>query len=443
MGHTLRLAVAALACTGLFAAEPHAEVKALAAAERDTLAALYRELHANPELSFQEKATAVRVARELRAAGFEVTEGVGGHGVVGVMRNGEGPTVLVRTDLDGLPVVEKTGLPYASQVRARDDQGNEVGVMHACGHDVHMTVFAGTARILNKLKDRWKGTLVMIGQPAEERGSGARAMLKDGLYTRFPRPDFCLALHTDAALEAGKIGYRDGFVMANVDSVEITMRGVGGHGAYPQFTKDPIVMSAELILALQTVVSREVAPISPAVVTVGSIHGGTKHNIIPDEVALQLTVRSYTDETREMILAAIRRIAKGTAVTNGVPPDREPVVTQRETEYTPATYNDPELAERMARRWRSIFGDSNVVVREPEMGGEDFSRYGRQDPKIPSLFFRIGTVDAGRMEEARRTNTPLPSLHSSQYWPAIHPTLETGVAAMTAAVLDLLAPRAD
>jgi hippurate hydrolase len=426
-------AVAALwsACA-LFAESPRVP-EALVAAESASLEALYIHLHRNPELSLEEKETARRIAEELRAAGFEVTTGVGGHGVVGVLRNGAGPTVMVRTDFDALPVTEKTGLPYASTVRTRDAQGREVGVMHACGHDMHMTVFVGTARLLARLKDRWRGTLVMIGQPAEELGVGAAAMLKDGLFSRFPRPDYALALHVDAELEAGKIGYREGFVFANVDSLDITIYGVGGHGAYPHLSKDPIVLAAQVILGLQTIVSREIRPLDPAVVTVGSIHGGTKHNIIPEQVDLQLTVRSFSDETRERILSSIRRITVETARAAGVPPDREPSVKLDSERFTPATYNDPALVRRLVPVWKRELGEDNVVERDPEMGGEDFSRYGRVEPKIPIVMFRLGVVDPPRMAQ------PKPSLHSPLFWPALHPTIETGVRAMTAAVLELMA----
>jgi amidohydrolase len=290
----LLLAIARLA----FAQPDSASLDRLIQPELASLEALYKHLHANPELSTREQATAARLAAEVKAAGFDVTPGVGGHGFVAVMKNGTGPTILVRTDLDALPVVEQTTVPYASKQRTQNEQGAEVGVMHACGHDIHMTSFVGAARLLAKLKDQWRGALVMIGQPAEERGTGAGAMLRDGLFTRFSRPDFALALHTDAALEAGKIGYREGPVMANVDSLDIGVRGVGGHGAYPHATKDPVVIAAQIIMALQTIVSREVRPIESAVVTVGSIHGGSKHNIISDQVDLQLTVRSYTNEVR-------------------------------------------------------------------------------------------------------------------------------------------------
>lgn len=398
---------------------------------------LYKHLHANPELSFHEEQTAARIAQELKNLGFEVTPNVGVHGLVGVMRNGEGPTVLVRTDLDALPVEEMTGLDYASKVRTKDDQGNEVGVMHACGHDVHMTVFVGTARLLSQLKESWRGTLVMIGQPAEEKGAGAKAMLADGLFTRFPRPDYCLALHVNASLPAGKVGYCEGYALANVDAVDITIRGVGGHGAYPHTTKDPVVIAAQVVLALQTIVSREIAPIEPAVVTVGSIHGGTKHNIISDEVHLQLTLRSYSDEVRNQTIAAIKRITKGIAQAAGVPEDRLPIVTVQD-EYTPATYNDPDLTQGTAEVFRAVLGDKNVLKVDPVMGGEDFGRYGREEPRIPIFIFWLGSVDPYRVEESLHQKNPLPSLHSSLFAPLPEPTIKTGVIAMTAAVLNLM-----
>ncbi len=398
---------------------------------------LYKYLHANPELSYHEVNTAKRIAKELRALGFEVTEGVGGHGIVAILKNGDGPTVMVRTDLDALPVQEQTGLPYASKVRTTDDQGNEVYVMHACGHDMHMTSFVGTARVLSQLKDYWRGTLMMIGQPAEERGGGARAMLADGLFERFPRPNYALALHVSASLPAGTIGYREGYALANVDAVDITIRGAGGHGAYPHRTKDPIVLAAQTILALQTIVSREIAPIEPAVVTVGAIHGGTKHNIIPDEVHLQLTLRSYSDEVRNHTIEAIKRITRGLAMAAGVPEDRMPIVTVAD-EYTPATYNDPELTLRLAEVLKQSLGKSNVIHTEPVMGGEDFGRYGRVEPRIPICIFWLGTVDPAKIEESKKTGKPLPSLHSSLFAPVPEPSIRTGVKAMATSVLELL-----
>jgi hippurate hydrolase len=434
----LILAVLTLALP-LGAQDLREQIAGMAAKELDSLEQLYRQLHANPELSFYEKETAARLVAQLQRLGFTVTPDVGGHGFVAVLKNGSGPTVMVRTDLDALPVVENTGRPYASDRRTKDDQGNDVGVMHACGHDIHMTSFVGTARVLAALKDRWSGTLVMIGQPAEERGAGARAMLDDGLFERFPRPDYVLGLHVSANLEAGRVGYHAGFAMASVDSVDVTIRGVGGHGAYPHYTKDPVVIAAQVILALQTIVSREVPPIEAGVVTVGSIHGGTKHNIIPDEVKLQLTVRSYSDETRQKILDAIERITVGIARAAGVPPEREPTIQQATAEHTPALYNDPGLVERMAPVWQALLGEKQVVPVDAEMGGEDFARYGRQEPKTPIFMFRVGTIDAERMAASQRPGgPPLPSLHSALFWPAPRPAIETGVKAMSAAVLELM-----
>ena len=406
--------------------------------ELTSLDALYKHLHSHPELSYHETLTARRIAQELREAGFEVTTGVGGTGVVGVLKNGPGKTVLIRTDLDALPVVEKTGRPYASKVRTKNDAGADVGVMHACGHDMHMTVFTGTARTLAKLKDEWSGTLVLIGQPAEERGGGARAMLADGLYERFPKPDYAIALHVNATLPTGSIGYHSGFALANVDSVDITIRGLGGHGAYPHTTKDPIVIAAQTIMALQTIVSRQVSPLDSAVVTVGSIHGGSKHNIIPDEVRLQLTVRSYSDATRKMVLDSIERITMKTAEAAGVPGDRLPIVKIARDEGTPATYNNPALGDRLVPVWKRVLGPDNVIAVDAVMGGEDFARYGRTPAKVPIYMIWLGTIDPPRIEAAKVSGASLPSLHSSLFWPALHPTIETGVKSMTAAAMELL-----
>jgi len=408
--------------------------------EYPSLRELYTHLHAHPELSFGEEQTAATVAAELRKLDFKVTTQVGGHGVVGVLSNGEGPTVLVRTDLDALPVKEETGLPYASTVRATDDQGREVDVMHACGHDVHMTVFVGTARLLSRSRASWQGTLVMIGQPAEERGAGARAMLADGLFTRFPKPDYALALHVKPDLPAGSVGTIEGYALANVDSVDITVRGVGGHGAWPHKTKDPIVLAAETILALQTIVSREIAPGEPAVVTVGSIQGGTKHNIIPDEVKLQLTLRSYTDDVRRQTIAAIERITRGLALSAGIPEDRLPTVTIQD-EATPATFNDLALTRRLAGALQSWKDEGTVVPVKPVMGGEDFSEFGRTPDEVPICLLWLGATDPAVLEAALSAGKALPSLHSSQFAPLPEPTIKTGIVAMTAAVLELLPPR--
>ncbi|MBC7965812.1 MAG: amidohydrolase, partial [Fuerstia sp.] len=324
--------------------------------EINALLETYRSLHAVPELSHYEQKTSAFFANQLRAQGYTVTERVGkferpewvGYGVVAVMKNGDGPTVLVRTDLDGLPVEEKTGLPYASKQKTKNDAGVDVSVMHACGHDVHITSLLGTAKMLTQLKDQWRGTLVLIGQPAEETIDGARAMLKDGLYDRFPKPDFAIALHDSPDFAAGTVGYTPGYALASSTNVDIKIRGVGGHGSRPESAKDPIVLTAQVVLALQTIVSRENSPLDPAVISVGSIHGGTRYNIIPDEVNLQLTVRAYKEEVRQKLLAAIERVTRGIAIAAGIPNERAPIVKISETEVTTATYNDPALTERLA-----------------------------------------------------------------------------------------------
>jgi hippurate hydrolase len=412
-------------------------VPALVARELPDLLRVYEQLHASPELSLREERTAARIAQELSRLGFAVTQRVGGHGVVGVLRNAAGPTVLVRTDMDALPVTEATGLPYASTVSARDDQGREVGVMHACGHDAHMTVFLGTARVLAAVRERWRGTLVMIAQPAEERGLGAKAMLDDGLFARFPHPDFCVAEHVTPSLAVGQVGVVEGYSFANVDSVDVTIRGVGGHGASPNKTKDPIVMAAQFVNALQTIVSRRIDPVDPAVVTVGSIHGGTAYNIIPDEVHLQLTVRSYAPEVRRQVMEEIERIARGVSEAAGVPADRMPTVVLAEG-FTPSLYNDPALTRRVAAALRAVLGEANVVALKPEMVGEDFAAYGLTEPRVPICMFRLGTSDPEALRESRRSGNPLPALHSSRYAPVPGPTISTGVTAMTTAALDLL-----
>jgi len=413
--------------------------------ELAALVSTYKMLHAAPELSHYEVKTSAFFATQLRALGYTVTENIGkydqpnwkGHGVVAVMKNGDGPTVLVRTDLDALPVEEKTGLPYASTVKTKNDAGQDVSVMHACGHDIHITNMLGTAKMLAQLKDQWHGTLVLIGQPAEETIDGAKAMLAGGLYSMIPKPDFAIALHDNAELEAGKVAYCPGFALANSTSVEITIRGLGGHGSKPEATKDPIVVAAQTIVALQTIVSRENSPLDPAVVTVGSIHGGAKSNIIPDEVKLLLTVRSYKEEVRQHILASIARITKNIAAAAGIPEDRAPIVKVSETEVTPATYNDPKLTERLAGTFEKTLGASNVVKWPPIMGSEDFGRLSL-DNQIPSCMFWLGAVEPSKVEASRKSGKPLPSLHSSLFEPLPEPTLRTGVKAMTAAVLELM-----
>ena len=406
--------------------------------EYPSLFELYKHLHAHPELSLSEQQSAARIADELRKAGFEVTAGIGKHGVVGVLRHGSGPTVLIRADMDALPVKEQTGLPYASTVSAKDAQGNDVPVMHACGHDFHMTCLVGTARLLAQFRDLWQGTLVVIAQPAEETGGGACAMLADGLFQRFPRPDFCLAIHDDAQLAAGSVGWTSGYAGANVDSVDIIVHGLGGHGAYPQKTKDPVVLAAGIILDLQTIVSREVRPGDPAVVTVGSVHGGTKRNIIPDEVVLQLTVRSYAEDVRRQVLDAIKRIARGQAIAAGIPEDRLPEVKVYD-DSTPSLYNDPALTERLVAGLKGWLGATNVIQKPPTMGGEDFSEYGRVEPRIPICMFDVGGVSPEALSESKRTGKALPSLHSPYWAPVPEPSIKTGVTTLTASVLELMA----
>ena len=437
---SLLLILAGLLPSPMKAASPAAAQKLVEARvqqEYGSLDKLYKELHAAPELSQQEVKTSARVAEELRKAGFEVASGIGGHGVVGVLRNGKGPAVLVRADMDGLPVKEQTGLPYASKVVSKDSQGNDVPVMHACGHDVHMTCLIGTARVLAQLKDHWRGTLVCIGQPAEEAGAGARAMLQDGLFERFPRPDYCLALHDNDELPAGTVGYVPGYMSANVDSADILVRGVGGHGAHPNKAKDPVVLAAQIVVALQTIASREVKPGEPVVITVGTIHGGTRRNIIPDEVRLGLTIRTYGEEVRQQALSAIKRIARGEALAAGMPEDRLPEVKLGE-DPTPALFNQPELTERLARVWKDWLGETQVVPRKPGMGGEDFSEYGLTKEKVPICMFSLGAVDLQCVQASKQSGRPLPAIHSPLFAPAPEPTIKTGVTAMTAAVLELI-----
>ena len=420
--------------------------QSLADAELPSLLSIYKDIHTHPELSGHEERTAALVAKELRAAGCQVTEHVGkyenpklkGYGVVGVMKNGDGPTVLVRTDMDALPVEEDTGLPYASKVVAKNDEGKDVHVMHACGHDAHIAIFIGTARALAKLKDQWRGTIVFVGQPAEELGTGARALLKDGLYEKFGKPNFALGFHDKADLETGRIGVTEGYATANVDTVDVTVRGVGGHGAYPHKTKDPIVLAAQIINDWQTIVSRENNPLDPIVVTVGSIHGGTKSNIIPDEVKMQLTVRTYKPETRERVLAAIDRIAKGCATAAGVPPERAPIVTVSKDQFCSATYNNPELTKRLVTVWKSSLGNENVKIVDAVMGGEDFSEYSLSDHSIPAVNFHIGSVEPAKIAEYKQAGKELPTLHSSKFAPVPEPTIRVGIIGMTSAVLELM-----
>jgi hippurate hydrolase len=391
----------------------------------------YHWLHLHPEVSFQEKETAAFISQIWRDDGYEVTTDVGGHGVVGVLKNGAGPTLMLRCDLDALPVTEQTQLPFASTQKIELPGGATAGVMHACGHDVHMTNLVATAQYMAQHQSEWSGTLMLIAQPAEERGAGARAMLADGLFDRFPKPDYAVALHVSGDKRSGAVGVRSGYALANVDSVDIRVKGRGGHGSQPHTAIDPIVQAAYLVISLQTIVSREVKPIDPAVVTVGSIHGGTKHNIIGNECHLQITVRSYTDQVRQQVLSAIRRKAIAVAESFNAP---KPEISV--SEGTPSLKNDADLTARLKSVFVRTLGEENVAEDEPSMGGEDFSQYGRAG--IPILMYRLGSVSQSRLDRFKELGVPPPSLHSSRYYPDIEPTLRTGVLTMTAAALDLL-----
>ena len=402
------------------------------------LMTLYRDLHANPELSMQEVRTPAKLAAEARKLGFKVTEKVGKTGVVAVMENGPGPVLLLRSDMDALPVIEQTGLPFASKVRATSAAGIESGVMHACGHDTHMASWIGTARRLSAMKDHWSGTLVMIRQPGEETSEGARAMLADDLYKRFPKPTHALAFHDSASLPAGTIGYTPGPSFANVDTVDIKVRGVGGHGAVPHATKDPIVLGADIVGALQTLVSRELDPQDAAVVTVGSFQAGTKHNVISDEAMLLLTVRSYTDKTRRHLLDGIARIARGKAIAAGIPENRMPIVHVHEGQHTPAVFNTARLTESTSALFKQHFGEDRVRQVPPPMVGEDFGRYHHEDTSIESLIFWVGGVPKDKWDATAGDHSKLPSLHSPFWAPDAEAVISTATEALTVAALDVL-----
>ena len=428
------LALAALSATPA-AADPLNEA---VRADLPSLMTIYRDLHATPELSFQEVKTAAKLATEMKRLGFDVTTGVGKTGVVAVLRNGPGKTLMIRTDMDGLPVVEQTGLAFASKVRATGVEGIESGVMHACGHDTHMTAWIGAARLLVANRSAWSGTLVMIGQPAEERVGGARAMLDDGLFTRFPRPDAAIAFHDSADLPAGVIGYTNGYALASADSVNLTIPGIGGHGARPQSTKDPIVLASRIVGTLQTLVSRELDPLDSAVVTVGSFHAGAKHNIISDKAELLLTVRSYKPEVREHLLSGIARIARGEAIAAGMPEDRMPVMVVKD-ESAASTFNTPTQTARLGALFTARFGEKRVVAAPPVMASEDFSNYWLADPKIESTIFWVGGVTQARFDAAKGDPTQLPSLHSPFWAPDAQAVIATAAEALAAAAIDTLA----
>ncbi|HEY0043360.1 MAG TPA: amidohydrolase [Allosphingosinicella sp.] len=426
---------AALLAASPAAADPLADQ---VRADMPSLMAIYRDLHANPELSMQESRSSAKMAAEAKKLGFDVTTGVGKTGIVAVLKNGPGPVLLMRADMDALPVPEQTGLPFASKVKAVSASGTESGVMHACGHDTHMTAWIATARRMAALKGQWSGTLVMIGQPAEETGEGARAMIEDGLFTRFPKPTHALAFHDSASLPAGTIGYTPGASFANVDTVDIVVKGVGGHGAVPQNTRDPIVLASRIVGTLQTLVSRELDPQDAAVVTVGSFQSGTKHNIISDQATLLLTVRSYSDKTRAALLDGIARIARGEAIAAGMPEDKMPEVKIRRGEYTPAAINTPALTDSTAALFTRRFGPERVRQVPPPMVGEDFGRYHLADAKIESLIFWVGGVPQAKWQEAGGDTSRLPSLHSPFWAPEAETVIATGTEAMVTAALGVL-----
>ena len=397
---------------------------------------LYLDIHQNPEISLMEKETSIKLADELKKIGFDVTENFGGYGIVGVYENGNGPTILYRTDMDALPMEEKTELPYASKVITKNFDGNDVGTMHSCGHDMHMTVWTGTARALVERKDDWNGTIIMIGQPAEEIGAGAAMMLKEGLFEKFPVPNYGIALHSSPTIPSGKVGFGKGYIMANTESVDIKVYGQGAHGASPHMSIDPIVTASVIIMELQTIVSRNINPLDDAVITVGSIKGGTKHNIIPDEVDLQLTIRTYKEEVRNLIHKRIKEICNGVASSMGLEKSRWPKVVIPDT-FTPANYNDEKLVDMMKKVSISAIGDENVVVSEPQMVGEDFARYGSTDHDIPTVMYWLGTVPKERIEKYNLGEYALPALHSPFYYPEIENSIRTGVLVSTESLIEL------
>jgi hippurate hydrolase len=437
MRHLFMAAAAGLALTAPSFAQD--DLRTAISADWDNhLQALYEHFHENPELSFMETETAARLAQEMRDAGFEVTEGVGRTGVVAVMENGDGPTIMLRADMDGLPVRESTPVEYASEVMGEDRMGNTFPVMHACAHDTHMTSLVAAARYMSQNRDDWSGTLVLIGQPAEEVGLGALAMLSDGLYERFPTPDAVVSYHTWGYMPAGVIRYAPGWAMANVDSVDLYVRGIGAHGASPHLGKDPVVLASQIVTNLQTLVSRELSPFETGVVTVGAFNAGTKHNIISDEAHLQITVRSYSDEVRERLISGIERIARGQAIAAGLPEELMPVMEVEET-YTPALYNDPALSDQAGAVLTARFGEDAVATADPVTGGEDFSRYGRTDEDVPIFMFWVGGAPQTVWEEYQARGETPPANHSPFFYPDGEGAVTVSSEGMVAIALDLFA----
>jgi hippurate hydrolase len=443
-GRTLGIAAVLTLLAGNLGAQ---ELGTFVTGQLPSLLSTYKTIHSHPELSHHEEHTSALLAAELRKAGYTVTERVGkypdgsqAYGVVAVLQNGAGPRLLIRADMDALPVVEETGLPYASQVKTTNASGQEVGVMHACGHDIHVTTLIGTARALAMSKSKWHGTLMLIGQPSEEMIDGSRAMLADHLYERFGKPDLAVALHDTNTQPAGTVAIVSGPAMASSTSIDVVLRGIGGHGAQPQEGKDPIVMAGQFIVQLQTIVSRQESPLDPAVVTVGDIHGGTKRNIIPNEVKLEITARAFSEHGRQVIVDGVRRTAQGVAVSAGVPDNLAPIVTVLDAESAPETYNDPKLTARVKSALAGALGTQNVVDDQPIMASEDFGNLGLENQAIPTVIFWLGAMDPGKFASARAEGKSLPGLHTSHFEPAPEPTLRTGVTAMTSVAVALLQP---
>jgi amidohydrolase len=421
------------------------ELPSLVNSQFPELVETYKDLHSHPELSHQESRTSTILARELRKAGYSVTEHVGkypdgtqAYGVVAIMENGPGPRLLIRADMDALPIVEETGLSYSSHVKTKNAAGQEVGVMHACGHDIHVTTLIGTARVLAALKSQWHGTVMLIGQPSEETIDGAKAMLADRLYERFGTPTMAIALHDSNEHPAGAVGITSGAAMTGATSIDITIRGVGGHGSRPDLGKDPIVMAAEFIMQIQTIASRQEDPRDSAVVTIGDIHAGTRRNIIPDEVKMEITLRTFSEKARETALAGIRHAAKGVAISAGVPDDLAPVVTVLDNESAPVTYNDPALTARVKSSLVRALGMQQVSDDLPGMASEDFGLFGQDGHKIPTVMFSLGAMDPAKFAVAKAQGTQLPGLHSSHFAPFPEPTMRTGIQAMTSTAIALL-----
>lgn len=432
------LTVSCLSISAAFAADPLED-------NLPSLVSIYKQIHQFPELSHQEVKTSALVAEELRKAGFKVTERVGkfadgsqAYGVVGILENGPGPRLLIRGDMDALPIIEETGVPYASEVRTKNAAGQEIGVMHACGHDIHTTTLIGTARLMAATRSKWKGTLVLVGQPAEETADGAKALLNDNFYERFGQPDFAIALHDTPGRAAGQVAVTSGPATAGVTSIDVVLRGIGAHGAEPQNAKDPVVMAGQFIVQLQTIVSREQDPRDPAVVTVGSIHGGTKRNVIPYEVKLELTTRSFSDKANQIIVDGVKRIARGVAISAGIPEDRMPIVTVVEKETLPSMHNNPALNAKVKTALTGALGTANVFEDDAVMNSEDFGLFGLPGRQIPTVMFGLGIADPVELAAAKAGGKAIPGAHTSRFKPVPEPSLRTGVKAMTSVATALL-----